>query len=105
MRSLALTLMITEVMSEVCKHFELEISAADFATLLDIKALRTYLLARGCGGIVKGSTCDPSSDSGEESVSATPASTATSVEDVTVLRGDYHSDLAKLVASHLESNM
>ncbi len=77
--------MITEVMSEVCEHFELEISAADFATLLDIKSLRTYLLARGCGGIGNGSTCDPCSDSGEESVNARPASSATSVENLTVL--------------------
>lgn len=98
------SLMITEVMSEVRKHSELEISAADFATLLDIKSLRTYLLARGCGGIGNGSTCDPSSDSGEESVSAPPASSATSVKSLTVLRGDFHSDLAKLVASHLKSN-
>lgn len=98
------SLMITEVMSEVCRHFELDISAADFATLLDIRSLRTYLLARGCGGSGKGSTSDSSSDSGEESISVTSASSAaTSVDDLTAVR-DLGSDLAKLVAGHLESD-
>ena len=99
------SLMITEVMSEVCRHFKLEISAADFATLLDVRSLRTYLLARGCGGPGEIPASDISSDSGEEPVSPTPASTAaTSIEDVTTLRGDLYSNLARLVASHLESD-
>ena len=100
------SLMITEVMSEVCQHFKLDISASDFATLLDVKALRNYLLARGCGGFETGLTPEYTSESGEESDSATPASSAgTSVEDMTVPEGDIQSDLAKLVASHLETDI
>jgi acyl transferase domain-containing protein/acyl carrier protein/SAM-dependent methyltransferase len=100
------SLMITEVMSEVCKFFELEISAADFATLLDIKSLRTYLLARGCGSHEDSSTSESSSESGDDSSSVTPAITAaTSVEDVTSPQNDLGSELAKLVAGHLETSI
>ena len=100
------SLMIAEVMSEVCRHFKLEISAADFANLLNMRSLRSYLLARGCGSHGEISASDINSDSGEEPVSPTPTSTAaTSIGDVTTLRGDLHSNLARLVASHLESDM
>lgn len=99
------SLMITEVMSEICKFFEIEISAADFATLLDIKSLRTYLLVRGCGGHGKASTSDSPSESGEDSSSVTSAITAaTSTEDVTNLPNDVASDLAKLLVGHLETS-
>jgi acyl transferase domain-containing protein/acyl carrier protein/SAM-dependent methyltransferase len=100
------SLMITEVMSEVCKFFELDISAADFATLLDIKSLRTYLLARGRGSHDRALMSDSSSESGEDSPGVTPARTAaTSVEDVSSLPNDLESALAKLVAGHLETSM
>lgn len=100
------SLMITEVMSEVCKFFELDISAADFATLLDIKTLRTYLLARGVSDQGHAMTSDSSSENGEDSLTVTPAMTsASSVEDVASLQNDLGSDLAKLVAGHLETNM
>ena len=99
------SLMITEVMSEICKFFELEMSAADFATLLDIKSLRTYLLARGCGGHGKALTSDSPSESGGDSFSVTSAITdATSTEDLTSLQNDVESDLAKLLVGHLETS-
>lgn len=99
------SLMITEVMSEICKFFELEISAADFANLLDIKSLRNYLLARGCSGQGKGLTSDSPSESGEDSFSVKSAITAaTSTEDVASLGNDVEYDLAKLIVGHLETS-
>ena len=99
------SLMITEVMSEVCKFFELEISAADFANLLDVKSLRNYLVGRGCGASAKDSVSDSGSESGEPSESVTPATSAgSSVVDLTSLQSDLETDLAKLVAGHLESD-
>ena len=98
------SLMITEVMSEICKFFELEISAADFANLLDIKSLRNYLLARGCSGQGKGLTSDSLSESGEDSFSVKSAITAaTSTEDVASLGNDVEYGLAKLIVGHLET--
>ncbi|KAL9031279.1 MAG: hypothetical protein Q9196_000686 [Gyalolechia fulgens] len=100
------SLMITEVMTEICTFFELEISAADFATLLDVKSLRTYLVARGCGHQPKPIVVDSSSGSEQGSGSVTPAHTAaTSVEDLTSLVPDVAGDLAKLVEDHLESTV
>ena len=70
-----------------------------------MRSLRNYLLPRGCGGSGEISASDISSDSGEEFVSPTPASTAaTSIEDLTTLQADLNSNLAKLIASHLESD-
>lgn len=96
------SLMITEVMTEVCKFFEMDISAADFANLLDIKSLRSYLIARGVVSQGKALSSDSSSESDGESLSVTPAS---SVEDLSPLQNDLSSDLAKLVAGHLETSM
>lgn len=99
------SLMITEVMSEICKIFEVVISAAEFATLLDIKSLRNYLLARGCGGHRTTLTSDSSSESGEDHFSVTSAITAaSSTEDVTSLQNDVESDLAELLVGHLETS-
>lgn len=98
------SLMITEVMSEICKFFELDISAADFATLLDIKSLRNYLLGRGCGGHGRALRSDSPSESVTDSFSVTPAMTdATSTEDATSLH-DVESDLAQLLVGHLETS-
>ena len=100
------SLMITEVMGEICKFFELEISAADFANLPDIKSLRSYLLSRGCGGHSKALTSDSPAESSDDSCSVTSVLTAaTSTEDLTALPNDLESDLAKLLGSHLETSM
>ena len=97
------SLMITEVMNEICKFFELEISAADFATLLDVKSLRTYLVARGCGQHSSAVAFDSSSESENTSGNLSPAlTTATSVDDLPSLQNDVSLDLAKLVEGHLE---
>ena len=99
------TLMITEVMNEICKFFEVEISAADFAALLDIKSLRTYLIARGCGGHGKALTSDSPYESGEDSFSVTSTITdATSTEHATSLQNNVETDLAKLLGGHLETS-
>ena len=99
------SLMITEVMSEICKFFELDISAADFATLLDVKSLRDYLFARGRGGHTEALTLETSSESSEDSFNDTPAITAaSSVEDVTSLQSNLESDLAKLLVFHLDTS-
>lgn len=98
------SLMITEVMSEVCKFFELDISATDFSTLQDIKSLRTYLIAKGFGGRESATISDSSSESEESSPSATPTiTTISSVEDLNSLQNDLTSSLAKLVEGHLET--
>ncbi|KAL8818063.1 MAG: hypothetical protein Q9223_003231 [Gallowayella weberi] len=100
------SLMMTEVMTEICTFFELEISAADFATLLDVKSLRTYLVARGCGRRANHLLMDSSSGSEVSSGSVTPAlTTATSVKDLTSLNIDIAADLAKLVEGHLETTV
>ena len=101
------SLMITEVMGEICKFFELNISAGDFANLMDVKSLRGYLVARGCGGGAKSNTPDPSSQSdSDDSLIASPAMTAaTSTDDIAGLQMDLQTDLAKLVAGHLETDM
>ena len=99
------SLMITEVMSEVCRFFEVVISATEFATLLDIKSLRDYLLARGCGGSGQALTPDSSSESDKDRFSVTSAVTAaSSTEDVTSLHNAVESDLAELLVRHLETS-
>ncbi len=98
------SLMITEVMSEICKFFEFDISATDFQTLLDIKSLRAYLLARGCGSRDVPAISFSRSDSSADSFSSTPAITAaTSVENLPAMNDNVFSELAKLITTHLET--
>ncbi|KAL8678279.1 MAG: hypothetical protein Q9186_005360 [Xanthomendoza sp. 1 TL-2023] len=100
------SLMMAEVMTEICTFFESEISAADFATLLDVMSLRTYLVARGCGRRANHLLIDSSSGSEVSAGSVAPAfTTATSAEDLTSLNTDIAANLAKLVEGHLETTV
>ena len=99
------SLMITELVNEICKFFEIVISAAEFATLLEIKSLRDYLVARGCGSHRTIFTPDSSSESDRDHFIATSAlTTANSTEDVTSLPNTVESDLAELLVRHLETS-
>lgn len=102
------SLMVTEVHSEVCKFFEIDIPVADFQTLVDVKSLRDYLLSKGCGAGGVSSTPRSTYSSAGNSPSATPKSTdttATSVADALATQDNVISQLEKIVAAHLETDM
>lgn len=100
------SLMIMEVMSEVCRFFELEISAADFSTLQDVKSLQTYLVARGCGNHEGANGSCSSSESGRSPPSMTSTiTTASIVEDLDPLQDDVATGLAELLQEHLETSL
>ncbi|KAI9844533.1 MAG: Type I Iterative PKS [Sclerophora amabilis] len=97
------SLMVTELLSEVRKAFDVDIEVEDFQDLLDIKSLCQYLRSRQRGGhdLV---TC--SGDSGscfDLSCPNSPESLATSISDAVAPQNDRISDLANLVAEHLDA--
>ena len=98
------SLMITEVQSEVCKHFEIDIPVLDFQRLLDVKTLRDYLVSRGCDSRESVSARDLSSDGANDLFDSAPLFTApTLVTSTPVPQGNVVTQLAKLVTTHLET--
>ncbi|KAI9884810.1 MAG: Type I Iterative PKS [Watsoniomyces obsoletus] len=97
------SLMINEVQSEVCKHFQIDIPASDFENLSDVKSLRGYLVSRGCGGVSPLNSTSSSSTNLSDIAGSPAGTTATSVSNVPVAQGNLMVELAKLVAMHLET--
>lgn len=100
------SLMVTEVLGDINKHFEIEIPLDDFQNLLNVKSLSDYLKSKGCGGGDGALDRNSSSSDSNGSMSASPGTTAaTSVYDAPVSQNDTISQLAKIVAGHLETTV
>lgn len=97
------SLMMTEVLSEIRQTFNVDISLLDFQGLEDIKSLCDYLLPKTSGLLTVDSTSTT-----PHSYSESDSSTATLATPVSgELKGpsdNILSQLAKLVAEHLETN-
>lgn len=89
------SLMVTELLTELRKVFDIDIPPSDFQNLSDIKSLLQYLRLRGCGtsgATTPGSSTD--SDISTDTSASSVAVLATSENDV--------SQLAKIVAENLD---
>ena len=102
------SLMVTEVLGEIRKHFDVDIPLADFQNLPDVKSLVNYLVSEGDGIRDAVLNSDSSSSNPPSVMSGTPVSSgtaATSVNDLPVSHDSVVSRLAKLVAGHLETTV
>ena len=89
------SLMVTELLTELRKAFDVDIPSSDFQNVSDIKSLSQYLRLRGCG--TSGATTPGSSTDSD-------ISSSTSVSSVAVLAPSENdvSQLAKIVAENLD---
>jgi len=98
------SLMVTEVMGEICKNFDVTIPTSDWQDLADIKTLCEYLISKGCARDM----FTPASDSDSaidvyETSSESKFTAASSVTSVSSSQDGTISKLADLVKGHLET--
>lgn len=95
------SLMVTEVLSDIQQAFGIDIPSEDFMTLSDVQALCDYLSSRDNGLGVE--STEPRSDSSGSPTPSGADTPATNLSEEDLPDGGLVSQLAKIVAEHLET--